>query len=67
MNNLIVMLCCRYRARYWRQSVFSGIALIRQAVESTDGPGVSAMIKAAFRWLNHHSGMDPQRGGKEEC
>ena len=54
----------RYRARYWRQSVFKGLDLIKESVINTNGSAnVSQMIETAFRWLCHHSDMKPECGG----
>ena len=62
-----VVLCyvfCSYRKRFWRESVFEGVDLVRAALDESYGPGQVNLVSAAFRWLNHHSQMSPDCGGQ---
>ena len=53
----------RYRDRFWRETVFTGIAGIRKALDESYGPGQVSMVSAVFRWMNHHSKMKKEYGG----
>ena len=47
-----------YRGRYWKQSFFDGLEIIREAAQKH---GVST-IEATYRWLAFHSMLNAQRG-----
>lgn len=47
-----------YKNRYWKESYFQAIDLLRQACEKT---GIS-MVEAAFRWLACHSALSFEHG-----
>jgi aflatoxin B1 aldehyde reductase len=47
-----------YRGRYWKEDLFHGLDLIKQA---TDLAGVP-MLSAALRWCLHHSTLRPNFG-----
>ena len=53
----------RYRDRYWRESVFKGVELVRGALDESYGVGKVSLVSAAYRWLNHHSQLSPEHGG----
>ena len=53
----------RYRDRYWRDSAFRGMELVRETLEEVYGAGKVSMVSATFRWLNHHSAMRPECNG----
>lgn len=53
----------RYRERFWRESTFQGIELVRGALDQAYGAGKVSLVSAAFRWLNHHSLMQPEYNG----
>lgn len=50
--------------RFWRTSVFEGLSLVRSALDECYGVEKVNLVSAAFRWLNHHSIMTPDHGGK---
>ncbi|XP_064392716.1 aflatoxin B1 aldehyde reductase member 3-like [Halichondria panicea] len=52
-----------YRDRYWRESVFKGVELVRGALDESYGVGKVSLVSAAYRWLNHHSQLSPEHGG----
>ena len=54
----------RYRDRYWRESTFKGVELVRSALDEAYGAGKVSLVSAAFRWLNHHSQMKPEHKGE---
>lgn len=47
-----------YRKRYWKQSCFDALEVIREAC---DANGLT-VIDAAYRWLAYHSMLDEARG-----
>lgn len=47
-----------YRQRYWRESYFQALDVVRAACDAA-GIGMAA---AAHRWLAHHSMLDAARG-----
>jgi aflatoxin B1 aldehyde reductase len=51
-----------YRDRFWRQSVFDGLDLVRAALDESYGVGQVGMASAALRWLSHHSQLSPDHG-----
>ncbi|XP_064391547.1 aflatoxin B1 aldehyde reductase member 2-like isoform X2 [Halichondria panicea] len=51
-----------YRDRFWRESVFRGVECVRGALDECYGVGVVSLVRAAFRWLNHHSQLRPEHG-----
>ena len=58
------MLFSRYRDRFWRQSVFDGLDLVRRALDESYGAEEQVgLTRAALRWLNHHSLLSPDHGG----
>lgn len=46
-----------YPGRYWKQSFFDAVALIKQACGDRMAPA-----EAAYRWLAYHSHLDMERG-----
>ena len=54
----------RYQQRFWRETVFEGMGMVRKALDEVYGPGKVSMVSAAFRWLNHHSSMKPSYNGE---
>ena len=54
----------RYRDRYWRQSLFTGIEKVKKSLESVYGAGKVSLANAAVRWMVHHSQLDPKYGGE---
>ena len=56
----------RYRDRYWRESTFKGVDLVRSALDEAYGAGKVSLVSAAFRWLNHHSQMKPECNGEAD-
>lgn len=56
---------CSYRDRYWRESTFKGMDMVRRALDESYGAGQVSLVSASLRWLNHHSLMKPECGGKE--
>ena len=54
---------CSYVDRFWRQSVFEGLRLVRAALDDSYGADQVSLVSAAFRWMNHHSLMTPDAGG----
>lgn len=55
---------CSYRDRYWRESTFEGVDVVRRALDKSYGVGQVSLVSASLRWLNHHSLMKPECGGK---
>ena len=55
-----------YRDRYWRESTFKGVEMVRSALDEAYGAGKVSLVSAAFRWLNHHSQMKPKHNGEGE-
>ena len=55
----------RYRDRYWRESAFRGMELVRKTLEEVYGADEVSMVSATFRWLNHHSAMKPEYNGEK--
>jgi hypothetical protein len=55
----------RYRDRYWRESAFRGMELVRKTLEEVYGADKVSMVSATFRWLNHHSVMKSEYNGKK--
>jgi len=47
-----------YRNRYWKQSYFDAV----QVLAATCQEAGIALAEAAFRWLAHHSCLDPSKG-----
>lgn len=47
-----------YRGRYWKQSFFDAVDVIRMAAEKH---GLN-IVEAVYRWLAHHSMLDETRG-----
>jgi aflatoxin B1 aldehyde reductase len=47
-----------YGARYWKQSFFDALKVLTTRCKESD----IAPAEAAFRWLNHHSMLDPAKG-----
>ena len=58
---------CRYRDRYWRESTFRGVELVRKTLEDVYGADKVSLVSAALRWLNHHSAMKPECNGEIIC
>jgi len=58
------MLYISLRKRYWRESTFKGIDLVRSALDEVYGAGKVSLVSAAFRWLTHHSQMKPEFNGE---
>ena len=56
-----------YQERFWRETVFNGMAGVRKALDEAYGAGKVSMVSAAFRWMNHHSVMKPEYGGERQC
>ena len=54
----------RYRDRYWRESSFRGMELVRKTLEEVYGADQVSLASATFRWLNHHSAMKSKYSGK---
>ena len=52
-----------YQDRFWRETVFQGIAGVRAALDTAYGEGKVAMVSAVFRWMNHHSVLKKDCGG----
>jgi aflatoxin B1 aldehyde reductase len=44
-----------YPARYWKESFFKAVEIIRRACTDI------SMVEATFRWLAFHSSLDPER------
>ena len=63
-SKYIKFIIFRYRDRYWRESAFCGMELIRSTLEEVYGADEVSMVSATFRWLNHHSAMKPEYNGK---
>ncbi len=61
---LSILCVFRYRDRFWRESVFRGVECVRGALDECYGVGVVSLVRAAFRWLNHHSKLNPEHGGE---
>ena len=59
----LCVVCVRYQNRYWRESVFQGVECVKKALDESYGVGGDSLVSAAFRWLSHHSLLDPQCGG----
>ena len=55
-----------YRDRYWRESTFKGVEMVRSALDEAYGAGKVSLVSAAFRWLHHHSQMKPKHNGEGE-
>ena len=53
----------RYRKRFWRETNFKGIELIRKALDEAYGADQVSLVSASFRWLNHHSLMKAECNG----
>lgn len=51
-----------YRARFWNESFFSALDLLRGALKE-DGSGISES-EAALRWMMHHSQLKQEHGDK---
>ena len=47
-----------YRNRYWKESFFAALKIIQAACEKQ---GITT-VEGVYRWLAHHSMLDPQRG-----
>jgi len=58
-----LLLLFRYRDRYWRESVFTGVDGIKESLTSVYGSGKVSVANAAMRWMVHHSQLDPKYGG----
>ena len=54
----------RLRQRYWRESTFKGVEMVRSALDEAYGAGKVSLVSAAFRWLQHHSQMKPECNGE---
>ena len=54
----------RYRNRFWRESVFRGVELVKRTLDECYGVDKVSLVSAAFRWLNHHSKMSPDHNGE---
>ena len=65
--NLRTVHHCRYRDRYWRESSFRGMELVRKTLEEVYGSDNVSMVSATFRWLNHHSAMKLEYNGEFSC
>lgn len=48
---------CRYRDRFWRESTFDGLDLVRSTLDEAYGKDKVSLTSATFRWMNHHSKM----------
>ena len=53
----------RYRERYWRESVFTGVEGIKESLASAYGSDEVSVANAAMRWMVHHSQLDARCGG----
>ena len=53
----------RYRERFWRESIFTGVECIKESLTSAYGNDKVSVANAAMRWLVHHSQLDPRHGG----
>ena len=62
-----ITMLCRYRDRYWRESTFRGVELVRKTLEDVYGADKVSLVSAALRWLNHHSAMKPECNGEIIC
>eukprot|EP00794_Sanderia_malayensis_P014253 gene14253-15740_t len=51
-----------YRNRFWKQSYFNGIQMIREALTEQYGEGQVTTTEAALRWMVHHSGLESNDG-----
>lgn len=47
-----------YRNRYWKQPFFDALAILTETCAAESIP----LVQAAYRWLAHHSGLDPANG-----
>lgn len=47
----------RYRDRFWRESTFKGVELIKRTLDEVYGEDQVSLVSAALRWMNHHSYM----------
>ena len=59
----------RYRARFWKRSIFDAIERVQAALKqaaTASGDGATAqsvsLADASLRWLRHHSAMSGERG-----
>lgn len=59
---LFVILCDRYRERYWKKEYFEAVKILKQVCQ----PHGLTMIQVAFDWLQFHSKLQVARGdGKD--
>ena len=47
----------RYRDRFWRESTFKGVELVKRTLDEVYGEDKVSLVSAALRWMNHHSLM----------
>ena len=55
----------RYRDRYWRESSFRGMELVRKTLEEVYRADKVSLVSATFRWLNHHSALKTEYNGEK--
>ncbi|KAJ5884402.1 NADP-dependent oxidoreductase domain-containing protein [Penicillium tannophilum] len=48
----------KYRRRFWNETIFDALDIIREATEKHQ----LTEMECAFRWITHHSQLDPERG-----
>ncbi|XP_012692277.1 aflatoxin B1 aldehyde reductase member 3 [Clupea harengus] len=51
-----------YRDRYWKESHFQGVDLVRTALEASYGAEKPTLTSAAIRWMYHHSHLKGELG-----
>ncbi|KAJ3132136.1 hypothetical protein HK100_005665 [Physocladia obscura] len=49
----------RYRGRYWNNTYFTAVELVKRAIANHDG---LTLISASHRWMFHHSKIDQSKG-----
>ena len=60
-----VLVLRRYRERYWRESLFTGVQGIKTSLASAYGSGKASVANASVRWMVHHSQLDAKYGGRQ--
>ena len=48
----------RYRNRFWRETVFDGVELVKNTLDEVYGKDKVSLVSSVFRWMNHHSKME---------
>eukprot|EP01137_Pigoraptor_chileana_P009896 Opistho-2@58798 len=51
-----------YRTRYWKQSNFDSIELVKTALDGAYGSNKVSLAEASLRWLTHHSYLKGEHG-----